>query len=161
MEDNSYIASFYNYGLTNGLEVGFGVGPNTPVDEVLIKVNSQKNFDWMTSLDFDSQGDSYIKAMVDNEFLYVSVGSGNSNMNYWLGELLLSTGEVIRSKWFLAYSEVLVKPWFFDLILLSETHMVTIQYYDKVLKYFTSILIFDKNTFTPLKKIDFHWWEDL
>ena len=114
----------------------------------------------MTSLDFSSYGDSYIKAMVYNELLYVSIGSGNSSVNYWLGELFLSTGEVIRSKWFQVYLDVLVKPTYFDLILLSEAHMVTVQYYDKVLKLFTSIFIFDKNTFTPLKKIDFHWWLD-
>ena len=62
----------------NGLDAGFAVGPDTSVDEVLIKVNSQKHFDWMTSLDFSSYGDSYIKAMVYNELLYVSMGSGNS-----------------------------------------------------------------------------------
>ena len=76
MEDNSYIASFYNYGLSNGFDAGFAVGPNTSVDEVLIKVNSQKHFDWMTSLDFSSNGDSNIKAMVYNELLYVSMTSG-------------------------------------------------------------------------------------
>ena len=56
---------------------GFGVGPDTSIDVVLIKINSQKNFDWMTSLDYFKSGDSYIKAMVYNELLYVSIGTGN------------------------------------------------------------------------------------
>ena len=50
------------------------------VDIVLIKVNSQKDIEWITSFDFNNDLDSYSNILDYGPYLYLSISSGALNL---------------------------------------------------------------------------------
>ena len=125
LENNSFIATWNSQGYSSGV----GVNLNSIMDQTLIKINNQKSTDWITTLDFSNLSDNFAEIMVYDKYVYISIGTGILGTHYCLGELLMNTGELIRSKWYNVASSGFYFTSYFWLILISDKHMVTVQNY--------------------------------
>ena len=102
------------------------------VDVTLVKVNNQYSVDWITSLDYNNNSDPYAQILEYGPYLYLSLFSGTTNIYYWLAEIYLDSGAVVRSKWFKTFTNILIKSLVFEVKIVSEDYLF-IQFSQKIL----------------------------
>ena len=125
------------------------------IDIVLLKVNSQKAIEWITSLDFNNDLDSYSSTLDYGPYLYWSISSGSLNLYYCLAEIYLDSGIVSNSRWFKVLNQVFIKLMKINVVIVSEDHLFIYQDIYPNVKYALCVIIFDRSNFAPLMKFDF------
>ena len=73
---------------------------------------------------------------------------------YWFVEIYLDSGVVTKSKWFKVESNVFIKYIFLMVLNVSKDYLFVFQDSYLLANENSSLLIFDRKTFTPIKKID-------
>ena len=77
---------------------GLGVSLISSLDRTLIKFDSQRNIDWITSFDFDNQIDNTSNMELFDNTIYLAWPIGLGDHYYWISTVYLTTGEVIIIK---------------------------------------------------------------
>ena len=93
----------------------------------MIKVNPQKSVDWITSLDFNNYADLWAVFLEYNSSLYLSTNSAKSSNYFWLTEIDLVSGDAIKSKWFKVLNNYAIKTFIFNVVMVSENFLFTLQ----------------------------------
>ena len=73
---------------------GLGVSLISSLDRTLIKFDSQRNIDWITSFDFDNQIDNTSNMELFDNTIYLAWPIGLGDHYYWISTVYLTTGEV-------------------------------------------------------------------
>ena len=100
---------------------------NRTVDITLVKVNPQKYVDWITSFDFNNYSDILSAILEYQPYLYLSMSSSKTSNYFWLIEIDLILGTVLKTKWFNVLNGYYLKILMFSVVMISEDFLFTLQ----------------------------------
>ena len=89
--------------------------------------------------------------------LYLSTNSAKSSNYLWLTEIDIISAIIIKSRWFNVLNGFYLQRFIFNIVMISEDFLFTLQDSIIIKSSTASIIVFDKKTFTPLKKFDFNY----
>ena len=144
-----YVLSDYSiliYAQTTYLQGEIGISDSSQIDASIFKINSTKDIEWSTSVDFMNGVEEFVNWHNYKNKLYVSVST--SKFYLWLLSLDIRTGYLLNSKWiYLNRSTNDYRN--FKLFYVSDLYVYT--FIPATKSYYSRIFMYNSNTLQLVK----------